>query len=94
MSDSDTFNKSENENKLFSYKAPFDTDGDINYSFDSSMANFFLLTHNGNLKFIFNPDKNATHKELALCIVDQNSISYTQVANNTWSVSMNIKEVW
>ena len=95
MSDSDVFSTSTNENKFFTWNNPEETtDGSLEYTFDSSMASFFNLTHNGNLRFIFCPDKDADNKEFALCVIDQDSLTYTQVAHRTWSVSMNIMEVW
>lgn len=95
MSDSDVFSTSTNENKFFTWNNPEETtDGSLEYTFDSSMASFFNLTHNGNLRFVFCPDKDADNKEFALCVIDQDSLTYTQVAHRTWSVSMNIMEVW
>ena len=91
MSDSDVFSTSTNENKFFTWDEEL---GESGYTFDSSMASFFNLTHNGNLRFIFCPDKDADNKEFALCVIDQDSLTYTQVAHRTWSVSMNIMEVW
>ena len=32
--------------------------------------------------------------EFAICRLDQDSLTFSQVAYQTWSVSMNIMEVW
>ena len=48
----------------------------------------------GAFSFIFTPDKDATNPEFAQCRLDQNSLSATQVAYQTWNISMNIVEVW
>jgi len=96
MADDDVFNKANNPNKFFTV-----TDG--NYVFDTSMASFFGLTLNGNLRFWFCPNSAGSNPtaddgdkdlEFALCQIDQDSLTFTQVAPQTWSVSMNIREVW
>ena len=95
LSDTDIFNTATNENKLFTWTDTSISDsGDREYQFDTSMASFFLLTHNGNLRFIFCPNTDLKNKEFALCMIDQDSLTYTQVAHRTWNVSMNIMEVW
>jgi hypothetical protein len=73
------------------------------------MASFFGLTLNGNLRFWFCPNSAGSNTldenqsqiqegekdlEFALCQIDQDSLTFTQVAPQTWSVSMNIREVW
>ena len=98
LSDTDIFNTATNENKFFTWNDPATHDsndtGEAGYTIDTSMASFFALTHNGNLRFIFCPDNDADNKEFALCMIDQDSLTYTQVAHRTWNVSMNIMEVW
>ena len=67
------------------------------------MSTFFKLTQYGSLPFIFCPDSKATitvdgveepNPELAICMLDQDSISCTQATYQVWNVSMNIKEIW
>ena len=102
MADDDVFNKANNPNKFFTV-----TDG--NYVFDTSMASFFGLTLNGNLRFWFCPNSAGSNTldenqsqiqegekdlEFALCQIDQDSLTFNQVAHRTFDVSMNIREVW
>ena len=96
MADDDVFNKANNPNKFFTV-----TDG--NYVFDTSMASFFGLTLNGNLRFWFCPNSAGSNPtsddgdkdlEFALCQIDQDSLTFNQVAHRTFDVSMNIREVW
>tara|TARA_R100001591_G_scaffold2182_1_gene5432 strand:- start:1259 stop:2242 length:984 start_codon:yes stop_codon:yes gene_type:complete len=102
MADNDVFNKANNPNKFFTV-----TDG--NYVFDTSMASFFGLTLNGNLRFWFCPNSAGSNTldenqsqiqegekdlEFALCQIDQDSLTFNQVAHRTFDVSMNIREVW
>ncbi len=60
----------------------------------SEIQQIFDLTLGGALSFIFCPDPSATNPEFAQCRLDQSSLSATQVAYQTWNVSMNIIEVW
>jgi hypothetical protein len=60
----------------------------------TEIQQIFDLTMSGGLSFIFTPDKDATNPEFAQCRIDQNSLSATQVAYQTWNISMNIVEVW
>ena len=96
MADDDVFNKANNPNKFFTV-----TNG--NYVFDTSMASFFGLTLNGNLRFWFCPNSAGSNPtsddgdkdlEFALCQIDQDSLTFNQVAHRTFDVSMNIREVW
>ena len=58
------------------------------------MSTFFKLTKNGALPFIFSPDSKADNLEFAICMLDQDSISFKQIAYQTWNVSMSVREVW
>tara|TARA_R100000664_G_C2728029_1_gene119401 strand:- start:13 stop:1005 length:993 start_codon:yes stop_codon:yes gene_type:complete len=98
LSDDNIFSKATNENKFFNYSE--DTG---QYTFDTSMASFFGLTLNGSLPFLFCPNSNGSDStnnrgdkdlEFALCKIDQSSISYKQVAYQTWNVSLVVMEVW
>ena len=89
LSDDDLFSKATNENKFFTYDP--DSGG---YTFDESIASFLGLTFNGRIPFIFCPDSSATDLEFALCMIDEDSLSFDQVAYQTWNVSMSIVEVW
>ena len=60
----------------------------------SEIQQIFDLTLGGALSFIFCPDKDATNPEFAQCRLDQESLQATQVAHQTWDVSMNIVEIW
>ena len=52
-------------------------------------------TLGGSLRFIFQPDKtDFTPDGFAICVLDQDSISFKQVAHNTYNVSLKILEVW
>ena len=58
------------------------------------------LTLGGALSFIFTPDKDKTDSngslspEFAVCRLDQDSLVATQVAYQTWNISMRVVEVW
>ena len=88
IQDENMFHKAGNENKFFTYDE--DTEA---YTFDSSMASFFKLTLNGNLPFIFCPDSSADDLEFAICRIDRTP-SFKQVANNLFSTSLSITEVF
>jgi len=94
LSDTNIFNTATNENKFFTWTDPEELEGVPEYQFDASMASFMGLTFNGSLPFLFNPDSSADNKEFAICKIDQDSISYKQVAFRTWDVSFVIREVW
>ena len=67
---------------------------------DMMRSNSFLAvvmekTMGGALPFIFQPDGNINAPDqFAICTIDQNSFTFNQVANNVYSVSMNITETW
>ena len=105
ISDDNLFDSAQNSNSFFN--DTFDQfDDEKTYSvdnFDTSMSSFFKLTQNGALPFIFCPDSKATRTvdgvevdnlEFAICMLDQDSISCTQVAHRTWNVSLAIREVY
>ena len=95
LSDTNIFNTATNENKFFTWTDPQEeTGGEPEYKFDASMASFMGLTFNGSLPFLLNPDSSADNKEFAICKIDQDSISYKQVAFRTWDVSFIIREIW
>jgi len=52
------------------------------------------LSLGGALSFIFCPDKDADNPEFAVCRLDQDSLVSTQVAYQTWNISMRVVEVW
>lgn len=58
----------------------------------NEVQQIFDLTLGGALSFIFQPDKNT--EEYAICRLDQNAFSTTQVAHNVYSVNMSIVETW
>ena len=96
IADDNLLSKSNNPNKFF-------TVTDDTYVFDSSLSSFFRLTLNGSLPFIFCPnsagsnptsDEGDKDLEFALCKLDQDSLTFRQVASQTWNVSMTVMEVW
>ena len=104
VSDDNLFDKFENSNSFYNDSFTGDAEDayDVN-NFDTSMSTFFKLTQYGSLPFIFCPDSKATitvdgfeepNPELAICMLDQDSISCTQATYQVWNVSMNIKEIW
>ena len=82
------FHKAGNENKFFTYDE--DTEA---YTFDSSMASFMKLSLMGKIPFIFCPDSSATDLEFAICRIDKDP-TFKQVANNLFSTSLSITEVF
>ena len=55
------------------------------------------LTLGGALSFVFCPDSSKTNHydlEFAVCKLDQDSLVATQVAFQTWNISMRVVEVW
>ena len=105
ISDDNLFDAAQNSNSFFNDTFDqFDEEDAYSVSnFDTSMSSFFKLTQNGALPFIFCPDSKATrivdgvevdNLEFAICMLDQDSISCTQVAHRTWNVSLAIREVY
>lgn len=92
------FNASDTSN------AGYDTDdfisGTSNFvSTIESDSSFFgavvQKTMGGALPFIFQPDSNnSSPDQFAICVIDQDSISFEQVANNVYNISLKISEVW
>ena len=66
----------------------------IGFTATNEIQQIWDLTLGGALPFIFCPDKDAANKEFCVCRLDQDTISAKQVAHNTWSISMNVYEVW
>ena len=69
---------------------------DTNFTKDESFfTQFMQKTLGGSLRFIFQPDKTDFSPDgFAICVLDQDSISFKQVAHNTYNVSLKILEVW
>ena len=67
-------------------------EGDFNST--SEIQQIWDLTLGGALSFVFTPDKDATNPEFAVCKLDQDSLVATQVAFQTWNISMVVREVW
>ena len=83
-------------NRLNSFGDLDSVQGSLNnyVSAGSEIQQIFDLTMCGAFSFIFCPDKDATNPEFAQCRLDQSSLSATQIAYQTWNISMNIVEVW
>ena len=62
---------------------------------NNSNANFFsdVIHKTVGLPFVFQPDSNDT-TNFAICMFDQNSFKFKQVANGVYNISMTIREVW
>ena len=63
----------------------------------ASNSNFFseVIHKTIGLPFIFQPDNtNNNPDQFAICMFDQNSFQFKQVANNVYNISMTIREVW
>ena len=61
---------------------------------DSFIARVLNYVGNGT-RFIFQPDSNMSNpSDFAICVVDQDSIKITQVANKVYDISLKIREVW
>ncbi len=95
VSDDNLFDAAQNSNSFYNDTFADGVEDAYNVAnFDTSMSTFFKLTKNGALPFIFCPDSKADNLEFAICMLDQDSISFRQVAYQTWNVSMNVREVW
>ena len=89
-------------NRLNSFGDLDSAQGSLNnyVSAGSEIQQIFDLTMCGAFSFIFCPDKDSTdadgnpNPEFAQCRLDQSSLSATQIAYQTWNISMNIVEVW
>ena len=68
------------------------TEGDFNST--DEIQQIWDLTLGGALSFLFTPDKDATNPEFAVCRLDQESLSVTQIANGVWNIKMRVVEVW
>ena len=87
IQDENMFNKHNNENQFFTY----DTDDNL-HTFDTSLGSFFGLTFDGQIPFLFCPDKDADNLEFAKCVIT-NKPTFKQVANNLFSTSLVLTEV-
>ena len=88
VQDENMFNKHNNENQFFTY----DTDDNL-HTFDTSLGSFFGLTFDGQIPFLFCPDKDADNLEFAKCVIT-NKPTFKQVANNLFSTSLVLTEVF
>tara|TARA_Y100001973_G_C5152586_1_gene308937 strand:- start:51 stop:1196 length:1146 start_codon:yes stop_codon:yes gene_type:complete len=88
IQDDNMFSKHNNENQFFSY----DPETESN-TFDSSFGSFMGLTFDGQIPFLFCPDYNADDKEFAKCVIT-NKPTFKQVANNLFSTSLVLTEVF
>ena len=63
---------------------------------DSSFFNTVLEKTMGSaLPFIFQPDNsNNSPDQFAICIIDQSSIDFEQVAPSVYNISLTIREIW
>ena len=72
--------------------------GEFETNIDSDSSFFGIVMHKtlgGKLPFIFQPDgNNNSPDQFAICTIDQNSVSFKQVANNVYDVSLKIRETW
>ena len=60
-------------------------------SFESRVLNFIGTGQ----RFIFQPDSNSKQpSDFAICVLDQDSLKASQVANGVYNISMKIREVW
>tara|TARA_R100000152_G_C6781873_1_gene217449 strand:- start:8062 stop:8568 length:507 start_codon:yes stop_codon:yes gene_type:complete len=71
------------------------------YAFMNSNANrnFFSdvihKTNGGTLPFVFQADSsNANPDQFAICMFDQDSFQFKQVANSVYNIKLKIREVW
>jgi len=62
---------------------------------NNSNANFFsdVIHKSVGLPFVFQPDNTDT-TNFAICMFDQDSFQFKQVANGVYNISMKIREVW
>ena len=75
----------------------FDDIGDVLPYVGSNtfLSTFIQKTLNGNLKFIFQPDKDDTGPDgFAICTLDQRGVKLTQTSFKTYDVSLRIRETW
>jgi len=62
---------------------------------DDFFSQVINRTMGGHLPFIFQPDNaNNNPDQFAICRFEMDSITYTQVANNTYNLKLKIREVW
>ena len=65
------------------------------YTDDGFFSQFMKNTLGGNLRFVFQPDKdNMKPDGFAICILDQKGVSIRQVAHKVYDISLKIMEVW
>ena len=84
------------DNEMFNNEEIHDTtDYERMHQDDTFFSQFMRLTLGGNLKFIFQPDKDNNKPDgFAICILDQKGISIKQVAHQVYDISLKIMEVW
>tara|TARA_Y100000361_G_scaffold104291_1_gene94045 strand:- start:976 stop:1992 length:1017 start_codon:yes stop_codon:yes gene_type:complete len=78
-----------------------DTDNNTNNAFyyninnDKSFISQVLNKIGNGQRFLFQPDNtNNNPDQFAICVLDQDSLSISQVAFKTYNISLKIKEVW
>ena len=84
ISDDDLFNQTENQNKFFDFYS-------TSQSYGARHFEFFSLTLNVNLHFIFCPDKDADDLEFAICRISKPPV-FKEVAKNLWTTQFTIVE--
>ena len=86
------------ENSDAGYSSSDFNDGffENNFNNDNSFMSVVMSrTMGGKLPFMFQPDSNNNAPDqFAICELDQDSISFKQVAHNVYDVSLKIREVW
>lgn len=75
-----------------------DDEGRFKTNIESDSSFFGMVIHKtmgGALPFMFQPDSNNNSPDqFAICMIDQDSISFEQVAYNVYNVKLKIREVW
>ena len=67
----------------------------VQTSSDSFIGRLLEKTMGGAIPFIFQPDgNNPSPDQFAICILDQDSFQFEQVAYNVYNISLKIREVW
>ena len=96
LSSDDLFSVNELMSRYNPSTANSGSDFAVDIMTDSSFFNTVLeKSMGGALPFIFQPDNsNNSPDQFAICIIDQSSIDFEQVAPSVYNISLTIREIW
>ena len=94
LSDTDLFPSDLNSDYGIFQKTGDESDNDSDFTIKSDwLSKVWFGTNCGQNPFVFQPNKDEEN-EFAICRFDTNTMTFNQVANNVYDISLTIVEVW